>query len=78
MGGTGVNSGIGERLDQHCSVSVELASSHVTWDVFSSTIVYLLLVIFHVLSLVFFTMEEQEPGSIRNLLDLIGATLRSH
>ena len=47
--GTGVNSGIGERLDQHCTVSVELASSHVPWDVFSSTIVYLLLAIFHVL-----------------------------
>ena len=46
--GTGVISGIGERLD-HSTVSVELASSHVPWDVFSSTIVYLLLAIFHVL-----------------------------
>ena len=51
-------------MDQHSTVSVELASSHVPWDVFSSTIVYLLLVIFHVLSLVFCTMEEeQEPGN---------------
>ena len=46
--GTGVISGIGERSD-HSTVSVELASSHVPWDVFSSTIVYLLLAIFHVL-----------------------------
>ena len=30
--GTGVNSGIGERLDQHCTVSVELASSLDPWD----------------------------------------------
>ncbi len=37
--GTGVNSVIGETLDQHCTVSVELASSHVPWDVFSSTII---------------------------------------
>ena len=52
-------------MDQHCTVSVELTSSHVPWDVFSSTIVYLLLVIFHVLSLVFCTMEEeQEPGNV--------------
>ena len=42
--GTGVISGIGERSD-HSTVSVELASSHVPWDVFSSTIVYLLLAI---------------------------------
>ena len=47
-GQAGVISGIGERSD-HSTVSVELASSHVPWDVFSSTIVYLLLAIFHVL-----------------------------
>ena len=47
--GTDVNLGIGATLDQHCTVSVELASSHVPWDVFSSTIVYLLLAIFDVL-----------------------------
>ena len=35
--GTGVISGIGERSD-HSTVSVELASSHVPWDVFSSGI----------------------------------------
>ena len=46
--GTGVISGIVERSD-HSTVSVELASSHVPWDVFSSTIVYLLLAIFDVL-----------------------------
>ena len=45
---TGDISDIGERSD-HSTVSVELASSHVPWDVFSSTIVYLLLAIFHVL-----------------------------
>ena len=39
--GTGVISGIGERSD-HSTVSVELASSHVPWDVFSSTIVCLI------------------------------------
>ena len=61
--GTGVISGIGERSD-HSTVSVELASSHVPWDVFSSTIVYLILAIFLVLSLVFCTMEEQEPGNV--------------
>ena len=54
--GTGVISDIGERSD-HSTVSVELASSHVPWDVFSSTIVYLILAIFHLLSLVFCTME---------------------
>ena len=32
--GTGVISGIGERSD-HSTVSVELASSHVPWDVSS-------------------------------------------
>ena len=61
--GTGVISGIGERSD-HSTVSVELASSNVPWDVFSSTIVYLILAIFLVLSLVFCTMEEQEPGNV--------------
>ena len=35
--GTGVISGIVERSD-HSTVSVELASSHVPWDVFSSGI----------------------------------------
>ena len=43
--GTGVISGIGERSD-HSTVSVELASSHVPWDVFSSTIVYLIFYFF--------------------------------
>ena len=42
LDGTGV-------ISDHSTVSVELASSHVPWDVFSSTIVYLLLAIFHVL-----------------------------
>ena len=72
--GTGVNSGIGERLDQHCTVSVELASSHVPWDVFSSTIVYLLLAIFHVLSLGAYSTRL---GAYLTRLEAYFATLRS-
>ena len=71
--GTGVISGIGERLD-HCTVSVELASSHVPWEVFSSTIVYLLLAIFHVLSLGAYSTRL---GAYLTRLEAYFATLRS-
>ena len=70
---TGDISDIGERSD-HSTVSVELASSHVPWDVFSSTIVYLLLAIFHVLSLGAYSTRL---GAYLTRLEAYFATLRS-
>ena len=54
--GTGVISGIGERSD-HSTVSVELDSSHVPWDVF-----------FPPLSTCYSVSIRSLPDSIRGLL----------
>ena len=71
---TGVISVIGERSD-HSTVSVELASSsHVLRDVFASTIVYLLLAIFHVL----LDLNRSLPDSIRGLLFYPEVTKRAY
>ena len=77
--GTGVISGIGERSD-HSTVSVELASSHVPWDVFSSTIVYL---IFYFFGGSQFLVSEADsirslPDSIRGLLCYPEVTIRAY
>ena len=72
--GTGVISGIGERSD-HSTVSVELASSHVPWDVFSSTIVYLIFYFLGGLNSWFQRPTRLRADSIRSLPDSIRGLL---